>query len=169
MKLSITLSAQEAANIADWVRGLRARPEWIGKTGNFEPGKPQEYQRRIVLEDQTRERFDEIAQQVDAWAAPVSIVPFEPNANSTPYRHYGVMHPGVIYSFPIVGAQRCDIAVTGSVFVGIGLAPVDIERQAGMSTSPSVWTPEEGGLVYFQLLDASKSEGNAILNTLPAQ
>lgn len=69
MKLSIDLSAKEEANIRAWVAYMRAHPEYVGvASGNWNNGTP-DYQTRLVLEEQTRARFDEIAAQFDAPAA----------------------------------------------------------------------------------------------------
>jgi len=64
MILEITLSATEEANIRAWQAYLAAHPEYIGKTtGDWIPGAPT-YQTKIVLEEQTRARYDEIAAQL---------------------------------------------------------------------------------------------------------
>lgn len=64
MKLEITLSATEQANIRAWQSYLASHPEYIGKTtGDWIPGAPT-YQTKIILEEQTRERYEEIAAQV---------------------------------------------------------------------------------------------------------
>lgn len=64
MKLTITLSPTEEANLRAWAQWLRTHPEYIGVTSGDWNGGQATYQSRIVLEEQTAERFDEIAAQV---------------------------------------------------------------------------------------------------------
>lgn len=64
MKLTITLSPTEEANLRAWERWLRTHPEYIGVTsGDWNDGQAT-YQSRIVLEEQTAARYEEIAAQL---------------------------------------------------------------------------------------------------------
>lgn len=82
-KLTITLTPQEEANINGWVNFYLANPHLIGKKST--PGlSPVDGQTRIVLEDQTRARFDEIAAQFPAVApapTPTPVPTPAPNPN----------------------------------------------------------------------------------------
>lgn len=62
-KLTITLSQKEKDDIGNWVAKYRAHPELIGTTRE---GGGSDWQTRIVLDEQTRARFEEIAAQFSA-------------------------------------------------------------------------------------------------------
>lgn len=63
MKLTITLSQKEYDDINGWVQYLRANPQYIGVGGRYPGSGPVQLQTRIVLDDQSRARFDEISAQ----------------------------------------------------------------------------------------------------------
>lgn len=63
MKLTVTLSAKEASDIGGWLHYYQANPQYIGVPTPSNPASPPNYQSRIVLDSQVRERFDEIAAQ----------------------------------------------------------------------------------------------------------
>lgn len=62
--LGVTLNATELGNIKGWLNFLHDHPQYIGVPGsvpqNVPPGWTPTWQTRIVLEDQTKERFREI-------------------------------------------------------------------------------------------------------------
>lgn len=65
-KLTITLTESEKGNIGGWVNFLASNPQFIGVPGRGDPNNPNRpitWQTRIVLEDQSRARFEEIAAQ----------------------------------------------------------------------------------------------------------
>jgi hypothetical protein len=75
MKLTITLSPIEEANLRAWVQWYQQHPEAVGKpSGAWNGGKP-DYQTRVVLEEQTRERYDEIAAQFAGGGSPQPVPP----------------------------------------------------------------------------------------------
>ena len=78
-QLTITLTDVEKGNINGWVNYLVANPQYIGVPGKMEPGGPINVQTRIVLEDQSVERFIEIAKQFGVTWPPVE-TPVEPPA-----------------------------------------------------------------------------------------
>lgn len=71
-KLTITLSPTEELNITGWVNWLKANPQYIGvpRPPNAEQIKPlpdgrMPWQTRIVLEEMTQARYEEIAAQLN--------------------------------------------------------------------------------------------------------
>lgn len=81
MDLTITLSEFEKSNMGGWVNFLLANPQYIGKT-KLDGLPPREdgiapWQTRIVLEEQTRERFEQIARQFGVSLPPVVVPPAE--------------------------------------------------------------------------------------------
>lgn len=105
MKLTITLSASEEANIRATIDYLRRNPQYIGVTApppgyGWHPEDPR-FQPRNVLEEQTRERFEEIAAQFDddypaRLHADKVLTPGEKG-------HDLVLEPGVVHLFPCAG------------------------------------------------------------------
>lgn len=85
MKLTITLTPFEESNIHGWLNDLIAHPQYIGKTkADGLPPRPDgimPWQTRIVLESQTRERFEEIAKQFGVVVTP----PVEPPVASADF------------------------------------------------------------------------------------
>lgn len=79
-KLTITLTDVEKGNISGWVNYLVANPQYIGVPGRMTPGGPINLQTRIVLEDQSVERFKEVAAQFGVTWPPVVTPPIEPPA-----------------------------------------------------------------------------------------
>lgn len=63
MDLTITLTDLEYGNIAGWVNYYKANPQYIGLPTPPNPTQPPTWQTRIVLESQTRARFEQIAAQ----------------------------------------------------------------------------------------------------------
>lgn len=63
MKLTITLSTLEENNMRGWVNYLVANPQYIGVAGRMSASGVIDVQTRLVLEEQTRARFEEIAAQ----------------------------------------------------------------------------------------------------------
>jgi hypothetical protein len=82
-KLTITLNEVEESNIHGWVNYLAANPQYIGVPGRMTPGGPINLQTRIVLEDQSRERFNEIAAQFGV-VVPSTPVPPPSSGEYTP-------------------------------------------------------------------------------------
>lgn len=74
-QLTITLSEVEKGNINGWVNYLVANPQYIGVAGHMTPGGPIDVQTRIVLEEQTVERFIEVAKQFGVTWPPVEQPP----------------------------------------------------------------------------------------------
>lgn len=74
-RISLQLNDVEDGNINGWVNWLRANPQYIGVYGRapqpvLPPGFQITWQTRIVLEDQTRARFEELAAQFPVYGTP---------------------------------------------------------------------------------------------------
>ena len=103
-KLTITLTDSEKVNIAGWVQHYRANPQYVGVTsGNWNNGNP-DYQSRIVLEAQTRARFEEIAAQFPEAAAPGEVM--------TDIVHYvGQWDDSKRHEMPVMATNCCALRV----------------------------------------------------------
>lgn len=62
-RVTLDLNQNEYNNVWGWVNYYRKNPQYIGvPTGEWHDGHP-DYQTKIVLEDQTRARFDQLSAQ----------------------------------------------------------------------------------------------------------
>jgi hypothetical protein len=80
MRLYVDLNPVEEANVRRWWQHLRDNPQYIGVPGSWPvnpppPGAVPTWQQRIVLEDQTRARYDQIAAQFESPISPPSTDP----------------------------------------------------------------------------------------------